>query len=337
VEQAGADAVQYPVRGAGVGEGVGPDGGELVAYIPAHRDAAYLTQVLKAVLPGLRFGSAGEVHAAPQQGDIQTAITPDVLVIGGTSADLDRARQLVPVLDRPRPMVSVKAVVMQVTDIKARGSALGVLASIAGGRISAGSFGAEAPGAQFLRLGRGALTAVLSAVREDSRVRIVATPNLAALSGAVATINAGSQVPTVGAVVVAEGGAPVQSVVYRDSGITLTVRPVVRGQLVEMDVSEERSTFVRTTTGLEDTPTLQKSAARASVTLKSGESVVLAGLTEESDGTRREGLLGGLLGVRGRDKSSTELVIILTADVVPSPATPPGHFVDLDPKEEKPA
>lgn len=308
---------------------------QILAYIPAHRPTEYFASVVGAVVPGLTFGARGEEKGSPTEGTIAPREGPDVLVMSGTVAELAKARQLVQLLDRPRPMVAVKAVVMQVQNIKARGSALSILANIGGGKLQVGSFGVDAPAAQFVRIATGAFSAVLSAVREDSRFKVVATPNLAALSGGVATMNSGSQVPTIGSVSIAEGGTPVQSVVYRDSGITLTVRPVVRGDLIELDVREERSTFVRTTTGVEDSPTLQKSSASASVVLKSGESVVLAGLTEASAGNTREGLFGGLLGVRSRDKSDSELLVLIQAELVPSPVTAPGQFIDItDAKED---
>jgi hypothetical protein len=308
---------------------VTPTDNDFLLYAPAHRDPAYLATVVLALLPQLRAGARDEVKAEAQEQQINAPSSPDLLALSGDAATLARARRLIVALDRPRPMVAVKAVVMSVASVQARGSALSVLANLAGGKLKGGSFGAEPPGSQFLRIGSGALAAMLSVIREDSRFKVVATPNLAALSGAVATINAGSQVPTVGAVTIAEGGVPVRSVVYRDSGITLTVRPIARGELIELDVKQERSTFVRTTTGVEDSPTLQKTSASASVTLKSGESVVLAGLNEQSDENRREGLLGGLLGVRARDKSTSELLVVLQAELVPTPSVAPGRFLDV--------
>lgn len=310
------------------------DQDELLVYDPAHRDPAYLSSVVLAVLPQLRVGSRGEVKAEPAEQLINGPAAADLLVMTGPAEQLERARRLILTLDRPRPLVAVKAVVLQVSNIQVRGSALSVLAKIGGGKFQLGSFGADVPAAQFVRLGTGALSAVLSAVREDSRFRVVASPNLSALSGSTATINSGSQVPTVGAVAVTDGGMPVQSVVYRDSGITLTVRPVVRGRVIEMEVRQERSSFVRTTTGVEDSPTLQKASASAQVLMRSGESVVLAGLTEDSDGNTREGLFGGLLGVRSRDKSSSELLVVLQAELVPAPSVAKGHFLEVEPVEE---
>lgn len=329
-------ASQIEVQGSSPGpiaDVPSPVAHSILAYIPAHRDPAYLSSVLAPLLPGLTFG--GRDQARVSGGD-QVANTDqlDTLVMTGPDDDLARARRLIVQLDRARPMVAVKAVVMQVSDIRNRGSALSLLVKVAGGKLSVGSFPTEAPASQFIRVSTAAVQALLSAVREDSRFRVVATPNLAALSGASASMNSGSQVPTIGSVAVNDGGA-VQSVVYRDSGISLIVRPVVRGDLIELDVQQERSTFTRTTTGVEDSPTLNKASASALVTLKSGESVVLAGLTETSDGNTREGLLGGLLGVRSREHSNSELLVVLQAELVPLPDARPGEFIDISSDEEE--
>jgi hypothetical protein len=313
------------------GEPVIVDGPQrLLAYSPAHRAPDFLAAVIAPLFPKVTLGARSEPKANQESASIAPSDAPDLLVLGGSRSDLARVRRLIVALDRPRPLVAVKAVVMQVQDIHSRGSALSILASFAGGKAQVGSYPNDPPASQFMRLSLGAVKAVLSAVREDSRFKVVASPNLSALSGATATMNSGSQVPTIGAVSIAEGGTPVQSVIYRDSGITLTIRPVVRGDMVELSVREERSTFVPTTTGVEDSPTLQKSSVDAQVVLKSGESVVLAGLTEESAGNRREGLFGGLLGVRGRDKSKSELLVVLQAEIVPTSDVPPGVFIDLE-------
>jgi len=308
----------------------------MAGYVPAFRDTAYLAQVVGGLVPGVKFGARGDVKANPPEQQIDSRDVPDVLLMGGSPEDIARARKLIDVMDRPRPLVAVKAVIMSVSDTKSRGSALSFLANIAGGKISGGSYSDQAPQPQFIKLAVGGISAVLSAVREDTRFKVVATPNLSALSGAVASINAGAQVPTIGSVAVTDNGTPVRSITYRDSGVTLSVKPTVRGDMIEIDVREERSTFVKTTTGVADSPTLQKSTAVGTVVLKSGESVVLAGLTETSDGNSRAGLLGGLLGVRTRDNSKSELVVLLQAEVVPAPVGLVGQWIDFEAKKAGP-
>ena len=307
--------------------GTGPEPA-LAVYVPANRDVAYLATTLEPLFPSVTWGARAQLQASPSQQAIYSPETSDVLMMVGPPDELQRVRSALSALDRPRALVAVKAVVMQVSSAQTRGSALSLLASVAGGRIEAGSFADLAPGGQFLRISTGALSAVLSAVNEDNRFRVVASPNLSALSGSVATLNAGAQVPTLGAVTVSEGTST-QAVVYRDSGITLEVRPVVRGGLIHLEVRQERSNFVPTTTGVEDSPTLQTASVSAQAILRPGESIALAGLTEDSNGNRREGLLGGLLGVRSRDKSESELLVMLQADLVPAVNAEAGQFIDL--------
>lgn len=300
---------------------------ELALYLPSHRQPAYLAELLRSAFPSLVVGQRAQLRPSSDGASIDPREDADVLLISGSRDDVSAACDLIVLLDRERPMVAVRAVVMQVQNDKARGSALSVFAKLAGGDVSVSSFALEPLARQFVRLSAGAVSAAFSVVRQDTRFKVVATPNLVALSGAVATLNSGAQVPTIGAVVAGDNGPPVQSVTYRDSGITLTVRPVVRGDVIEMEVKEERSTFTRTTTGVEASPTLQRSSVTAQVVIKSGESVALAGLTENTESARNDGIFGGWLGVREKNKNDSELVIVLSAEIVAAPSAPPGRFL----------
>ena len=301
---------------------------ELAAYKPAHREPAFLAAILAPLFPMLTFGAREQSQADPANQNIAGSNGPDVLMMSGPRTDLKNVQTALAQLDTARAQVEVKAVVMQVSDVQNRASALSLLASVAGGKLEVGSFNTLGAASQYARLSVGALTAVFSAVKEDSRFQVIASPNLSALSGSVASINAGSQVPTIGAVTTNEGGS-VQSVVYRDSGITLQVRPVVRGEIIELDVRQERSNFVRTTTGVEDSPTLQRATVTSQALLQSGESIVLAGLNENSSGNTREGIFGGLLGVRSREKSDSQLLLIIQAQLVPARPQTAGTFTWL--------
>lgn len=290
--------------------------GEMLIVEPAHRSPVELAEVLRSVLPGLQIATRGDVAASPATATVAPVFEPDRLVITGSPASLDRAAQLVRAIDKPRPVVEIRAVVFEVRTSKARGSALSILANLLGGKVQLGSYPDLAPGGQFVRIATGGLSAVLSAVKEDGRFNVVAEPSLAALSGATATINSGSQVPTLGAVSFSEGsGTPTRSIVYRDSGVSLTVSPVVRRGEIQLTVSQERSTFVRTTTGVEDSPTLNRSSSSASLAIAPGETIAMAGLDEKADTTNRRGLLGGLLGVRSSDQAQSQLLVLLQADL----------------------
>lgn len=296
------------------------DGDRVLAVIrPAHRPVLELAQAIGTLLPGLDVAARTSQEASGTT--ILTTADPDTLSIGGDRRDVALATALVRNLDKPRAQVEIRAVVFEVRSSDSKASALSLLAKIAGVELEAAA--PVAPGSQLLRLAASGFSAVLSATRTDGRFKVVAEPSLAALSGSTATINAGSQVPTLGAVTFTEQGNPVRSVVYRDSGVSLTVKPDVRGGEIELSVQQERSSFGRTTTGVDDSPTLNRAAASAQVSLKPGEAVILAGLDEKSESDGRQGFLGGILSSKSRDRSDAQLVLMLQADL--APARPQGE------------
>jgi hypothetical protein len=296
-----------------------------VVIEPAHRSVLELAEVLEGVLPDLTIAA----RAGPERSgtEIVDVLEPGSIVASGPRDVVDRAVELVRLLDKPRPTVEIRAVVFEVRTNEARSSALSMLAQI--GDLDIGVNAGDAPGESFLRIATGGLQAVLSATRGDGRFRIVAEPSLAALSGTVARINSGSQVPTVGSVSYGEDGIPIQSIVYRDSGISLTVRPVVRGGEIELAVEQERSSFERTTTGVADSPTLNRAVASARVSIRPGETIAIAGLDERSEGSSRTGFLGGLLGTRERSQGQGQLLLLLQADLAQDQrgAEPVVHYL----------
>jgi type II secretory pathway component GspD/PulD (secretin) len=309
VPAAGSNAVGPTFRpGGAVNTGM-----EVAIIEPAHRSPSELASTIAAIVPDLVI--AVRDGSKPSGNAIVDQLEPDRLVIRGSLEQVDRALDLVRILDVARPVVAIRAVVFEVRVSKSRGSALSLLASALGGKVQLGSFSAEAPGSQFLRIATGGVKAALSAVSGDGRFQVVAEPSLSALSGSAATINSGSQVPTVGSITYTQDGVPIQSVAYRDSGVSLTVTPVARSGEIVMDVVQERSTFVRTTTGVDGSPTLNKSSSTARVAIAPGETVAIAGLDQRSDDASRDGLFGGLLGVRSHTKDSSQLLLLVQADI----------------------
>jgi type II secretory pathway component GspD/PulD (secretin) len=246
---------------------------------------------------------------------------------------LDLARALVVELDKPRALGRLRAAVLEVRTAERSGSALEVLASLLGGRFSfSSSVGPQLP--QSVGVALGGVSAVLSAVKGDSRVELLAEPMLAALPGTQATVNAGAQVPTIGSVSYGENGQPIRSIEYRDSGVSLQLLPVVRGDLVELSLRQERSSFAKTDTGVDETPTLNKSTASAVLRLKPGEAIAFAGLDEQSASRSKSGIFGGLLGARSRESSSGQLVLVVQAEVEPVLDGGAPEILMLDPSAD---
>lgn len=319
----GASSDGAPPVGA-PGRSYRPDDPDAVTIVvtPAHRAVVELADILRTILPNLVVAARAGVVA--DGATIASAVLPDRIVVTGSAHDVDRATAILEAVDKPRATVAIHAVIMEVRTTRERGSALAVLASALGGKVEAG-IGSLVPGEQFLKFAIGGFRAVLSAVANDGRFNIVAEPSLSAVSGTTATINSGSQVPTLGSVSFAQNsGTPTRSVIYRDSGVSLSVRPVVRGGEIELTVTQERSSFVRTNTGVDESPTLNKSSASALVTIQPGQTIAIAGLDERGDGNTRDGIFGGLVGSRSHTKNSSQLLLLVQADAVaPGPVVKP--------------
>ena len=297
---------------------------------PAFRDPMEMSEIVQGVFPDL---SVAVRQQRTSSGDGLVGPVPDRFVVTGPEERVKFAMALVRELDSPRPSVTVRGVVLEVRKTDAKASALGLLASVLGGRVEAGSNVGLPTGDQYVRIATGGLSLVLSAVSEDSRFHVVAEPSLTALSGTTARINSGSEVPTIGAVSFADDGTPVRSVVYRQSGVSLTVRPVVRGGEIELEVTQERSSFARTETGVNDSPTLNTSSASTLVSIAPGETIALAGLDERLSNNARQGLFGGIFSARNRETRESQLVVLLQADIAQDARAGETSIVVLTPPE----
>ncbi|HFS3131529.1 TPA: hypothetical protein ACHYMF_004211 [Escherichia coli] len=120
------------------------------------------------------------------------------------------------------------------------------------------------------------------------------------------------QVPVLGSVSYEDGKA-VQSVTYRDSGVIFKVKPVITSSRISLNVNQQLSNFVKTDTGVNDSPTLLKREVDTSLTLKDGDIVLLGGLAENKDSQANTGLsfLPKSWSQKSDEKSRTDMVILL--------------------------
>lgn len=281
-------------------------------YAPRYRDPAYIADLLRSLFPDLRFGTRPAVQA---QGDsIEPQTTPDVLVFAGPREDIDHAQQLLAQLDVQQTELSIKATVYEVQTGETNSSALRIAFNVLG-KLAGGLLTATSPADTFLRLTTKNVDVAVSALNNDSRFRVVTSPSVRTRSGAQAVLTSGQQVPVLGAVSYqGDSSTPVQSVEYRDSGVILKVRPVVHSEVIDLDISQELSNFVATDTGVNATPTLIKRALTNSLSLRSGDVVVLGGLTEDRQTAAKSGFLG--LGSRSKTKARTEILLVLQVDAL---------------------
>ncbi|MSP50916.1 MAG: type II secretion system protein GspD [Alphaproteobacteria bacterium] len=161
-----------------------------------------------------------------------------------------------------------------------------------------------------------------------TEVNVLSSPQVLVLDNQTARIQVGDQVPITTQFqqsTVLAGSPLVNTVEYRDTGVHLNVRPRVNASgLVTLELVQEVSDVVATTTSTINSPTIQQRKIVSTVAVNSGETVVLGGLIREINNQDKSGipglvnlpLIGPLFGSQSRDTRRTELLVLLTPRVV---------------------
>jgi len=169
------------------------------------------------------------------------------------------------------------------------------------------------------------LLTAIQALREKTNVKILESPSVLAMDGTEAHITVGGEVPYAGAIYFQDVNTA-QSIQYRDTGVSLYVRPRISASgSVTMEILQEVSGVGAISTELG--PTFTKSKVETTLTVKDGQTVAIAGLIRDSEGSTRSGfpllsdipIIGSLFGTTSKRKQRSELVILITPHVIKDP------------------
>lgn len=298
---------------------------DIFVYRPQYRNVGYLSRVLAPLFKG-SFAANRGIHApdaAKPQGAVpETSAASlidqdaDVLVFVGVQAEIEQLQKLLPQIDQVVGEVSVRGVVYEVINSEKTGSAFGLLAAVLGGKFNL-SVGTNASSGNYIQFKNTTLEAIYSSLANDSRFKVLSSPTLRIQSGARGSFSVGQDVPILGALSFPQGaGQAVQSVEYRSSGVIFDIRPTVRDAIIDLNINQQLSNFVTTTTGVNSSPTLTKRELKTSVGLKDGDVIVLGGLTENKTLQSRDGLsfLPRFLDTKAQEESSTEILLVLQVE-----------------------
>lgn len=321
---------------------------ETFVYRPRYRTAEYLAKAVQPLFAGRMTSSAGvpvsfpvgEAGSAPVTASGVAAAAPvrvpiapssrasvnsaDELVFSGEASEIRDLKKVLGELDRVPGEVVVRGWVYEVSNINSRNSAFSIAASLFGGipgwggklSLSNGSTDAD-PTA--LRFSSSMLDVAISALDADSRFKQISDPHVRVVSGERVRLNVGSQVPTLGSISYqGSSGTPVQSVEYQDAGLIFDVQPVVMGDVVLVRLNEQMSSFVATTTGVNNSPTKNTREMSTVVNMRDGEVVVLGGLVQDQDTSSRNsiGWLPSFFDGRSGSKGRTEVLLVLQVSKV---------------------
>lgn len=271
----------------------------------------------------------------PQGPRIIADANSNTIVVQGTAADWARVEAALRRLDQVPLQVLIEATIAEVTlNDRLR---FGLQFALRSGNFSfnltpeARGAGAPLGVPGFLTLintGAGSNVA-LEALSSVTNVNVISSPQLMVVSNQTAQLQVGDQVPiatqsavpldTVGT------GRIVNSIQFRDTGVILRVTPRVNSSgLIGLDVEQEVSDVVPTTSSGIDSPTIRQRRVRSTVSVQSGETVALGGLIRDQRNSSRSGIpglrdlpvLGPLFGVTDNSDGRTELLVLITPRIV---------------------
>jgi general secretion pathway protein D len=223
------------------------------------------------------------------------------------------------------------------------GTGIGVGAGLssASGRSIWGSVAGKVgeSGASWTFLGKNA-AAIITALDTVTDLRLLQTPSVFVRNNAEATLNVGSRIAVNSTSVssLSSSDSSYTTAQYIDTGVILKVRPrVTKDGMVFMDVVQEVSTpGTRPAACTSATTVVNASACNVDINtrrvkteaaVRSGDTIMLAGLINDSTTDGSSGVpflsklpvVGALFGKKTRNKSRSEVIVLLTPTIVRNP------------------
>ncbi len=182
------------------------------------------------------------------------------------------------------------------------------------------------PGFNFLIGSETQPSLILDALHSVTSVKVLSNPSLVVINNQVATLQVGDVVPvsTGSATVLTTSNTVVNTIDYRNTGIILRVSPriSVNGN-VRLDVEQEISN-VPATSANSLTPTVSERRVKSSISVATGQTVLLAGLISEQQNGSRNAIpildqipgLGDAFGHQNNSTQRTELIIFIRPQII---------------------
>jgi general secretion pathway protein D len=168
----------------------------------------------------------------------------------------------------------------------------------------------------------------IEALKSVTDVRVISAPKLLIANNQEASLQVGDLVPTINqtATSVITSNAPiVNSVQYQSTGVILDVKPRINaGGLVTIDIDQEVSQPVTTTSSGINSPTFQQRKIQSRIVVQDGDTVSLGGLISDNKQNGSSGIpllsdipvVGSLFSTKTHSDLRTEIIVLLTPHVV---------------------
>ncbi|HEX3954163.1 MAG TPA: type II secretion system secretin GspD [Stellaceae bacterium] len=269
--------------------------------------------------PGVRI-EADEAHNA--------------LLISASARDYELIRQVLQGIDVPPLQVLIEVTVAEVTlnDTLNYGVEYWINSGKVNSLLTTAASAMIAPATPGFALswvtGNFQPRAILDALSDVTETKVISTPRLLVLSNQTARLQVGDVVPIItqsATSTVTSNPLVLNNVTYKETGVVLEVTPRVNsGGFVTMDVNQAVSDVVNTTTSTIDSPTIRQRQLNSTISVKSGQTILLGGLIQQNSSRETSGIpvldeipgLGTLFGNRNNSAGRTELIMLMTPHVI---------------------
>ena len=299
-------------------------------------------QVTNQPAQGSTTGVAGAAFSGDLGGGRLSVDEPrNAIIFQGEAANWARMLPLIQQMDRAPRQVMIEVTVAEVTLTRDDQFGIAWLGTGDIGKYS-GRFGAgnlvtgglgTGNGLKYLFDIGGQTRISLTALASHDRINVLSTPRLMVKSGQEASIDIGTEVPTISSQatsgIITDGNSGlIQSVQYRKTGIMLSIKPVIYSDdRVDLELRQEVSEAlpVGANAALQ-TPAIFNRSIGTMLSLKDGRSVLIGGLISQRDNQGSSGVpylkdvpvLGNLFKSRTLGGNKTEMVLLITPYIVES-------------------
>jgi len=285
--------------------------------------------------PGLAGAAPPPPNSPPETGvRIEADEARNALLISANARDYDLIRQVLAGIDVPPLQVLIEVTVAEVVlnDNLNYGVEYFINAGKTNTLLTTNNTATITPAVPGFNLswvaGNFAPKAVLDLLSAVTQTRVISTPRLLVLSNETARLQVGDVVPIItqsATSTVTSNPLILNNVTYKETGVVLEVTPRVNsGGYVTMDVNQSVSSVVNTTTSQIDSPTFQQRRLTSTISVKTGETILLGGLIQLTDSRNSSGIpllhdlpgVGPLFGTNVNAAGRTELIMLMTPHVI---------------------
>lgn len=277
-------------------------------YTPQFRTTDYLSSVVSG-----SFNHSNNIDSSVGSSSPAVSHFGDRLVFRGTKSEINELKLLLPEIDIRAEQVDISAWVFEVSSDERNGSGLQLAAKLLKNKLSI-SIGTRTGYGNFLQFSGGSLDALYEIFRTDNHFSLVTGAHSRVISGSATMLSGGASVPTLGSVTY-QDGTPVQSVEYRNTGVTLQVKPFLTGNIITMNINEQLSDYAETTSGINNSPTFTTRQIVTDINMRDGDIILLSGLTQNKNNDSGTGFsfLPRFWSSKSIQSSDMDLLIILQA------------------------